>query len=185
MHFAHWALPRLCWDGRISRILEWWHRYDISGHEVGSSTTTARAAFSNEFSMFGRRYLSSKFDFPSKNDCIIMLVEECEKFIEEKQGNGKIPLIVMGSYRIGKEELWSQIAERIGSKVWMNTERVDVLRSLNQEEWLQNITTRPSHATMHVLQIHSIDSAVSWVHFKIVWTAKFLFSGLDRAPEKS
>ena len=71
-------------------------------------------------------------------------------------------LICVGSYTIGKERIFTAIANEIKAQIWGSTEKVRVLKTLSDPIIESNLTRTSCNAQIHVVEMHKVHS----VHFR-------------------
>lgn len=99
-------------------------------------------------------YLSKKYNFKSQYES----VKEAQEHVFEfgKKYNWKNIIIVCGSYLIGKERIWSNIAEHFKFKVWTDDQRLKILNCIDDRRLLDLMTDSKTDATIHVLPINKL-----------------------------
>lgn len=99
-------------------------------------------------------YLSGKYNFKSQHES----VKSAQDYVLEfgKKFNWENILIVCGSYLIGKEKIWTNIAEQFKLKVWMDSNRRKVLDCIADKRLLDLVTDSQTDATIHVLPINQV-----------------------------
>ena len=103
-------------------------------------------------------YCKPEYDFPSQHSVIKATVDLV------KQHLVKYPriLICVGSYTIGKERIFTAIANEIKAQIWGSTEKVRVLKTLSDPIIESNLTRTSCNAQIHVVEMHKVHS----VHFR-------------------
>ncbi|XP_037916299.1 DNA cross-link repair 1A protein-like isoform X2 [Hermetia illucens] len=99
-------------------------------------------------------YLSSKYVFKSQSESIFEAKCAIDDF-QEKHIGEKI-LYIFGSYVIGKERMWTSIAEKYKFKVWTDENRRKALEAIGNQESLQFLVNNPRGADMHILSIGNL-----------------------------
>ena len=94
-------------------------------------------------------YCRPAYDFPNQSAVIARSVElvrnHAEKFAKT--------LICVGSYTVGKERIFTAIAEDINAKIWASTEKARVLKTLNDPVIDKRLVTDPLAAQIHVVEM--------------------------------
>ena len=85
-------------------------------------------------------------------------------------------LICVGSYTIGKERIFTAIANEIKAQIWGSTEKVRVLKTLSDPIIESNLTRTSCNAQIHVVEMHKVHS----VQFRQVLLPISNFCRLDR-----
>ena len=103
-------------------------------------------------------YCKPEYDFPSQHSVIKATVDLV------KQHLVKYPriLICVGSYTIGKERIFTAIANEIKAQIWGSTEKVRVLKTLSDPIIESNLTRTSCNAQIHVVEMQKVHS----VHFR-------------------
>lgn len=96
-------------------------------------------------------YLTSKYSLCSQNDCIKRAIQETESYYE-KHVLDKV-LIVVGAYVIGKEKVWTALAERFNLRVWADKNRRDALEAINNQDMMKFLVNDPRQAQLHVINM--------------------------------
>jgi len=97
-------------------------------------------------------YCKPEYDFPSQQSVIKATVDLVKKHLV------KYPriLICAGSYTIGKERIFTAIAQEIKAKIWGSTEKVRVLKTLSDPIIDSNLTKISCDAQIHVVEMHKV-----------------------------
>ncbi|XP_021705427.1 DNA cross-link repair 1A protein isoform X2 [Aedes aegypti] len=108
-------------------------------------------------------YLSSKYAFKSQWESITDACDVVRTILN--RNIGARVLIVCGSYLIGKEKVWAELAAQFNYKVWTEPNRRKALVAVDdplQQQWL---VEDPKFADIHVLSMNklSYDELVSYV----------------------
>lgn len=98
-------------------------------------------------------------------------MEDCRKYHDRHIGGHGKTLIVCGSYKIGKEKVWLAIAQAFNLKVWIDKERKNALKCIDNKDMLDVIVDSPLEANIHVLPINEINYKV------IIFCLYALFGG--------
>lgn len=94
-------------------------------------------------------YCSPEHDFPEQADAVSFVVSKTLEALRENPST----LIISGTYTIGKEKVFLAISETIGSKVYMNSEKMGLMQCLEWEQLSRVLTSDPHGASVHVLAI--------------------------------
>lgn len=113
--------------------------------------------------IFFRRYLHKSYNFCTQNDALLFVEDEVMKFQQKNIGTKFV--IVVGSYVIGKERVWSHIAQTFKMKVWLEGERrkaFDLIYSDENENQVMKdcICAVREEAQLHVIPIQCINYSV-------------------------
>ena len=75
-------------------------------------------------------YCKPEYDFPPQSAVIQSTVEEIARKFESRSSKQVQPvcLICVGSYTIGKERIFSAIAQHFDAKVWASAEKTRILK---------------------------------------------------------
>ncbi|PVU90138.1 hypothetical protein BB559_004776 [Furculomyces boomerangus] len=74
----------------------------------------------------------------------------------KKVSPGKKPLFVVGTYLIGKERLFIEIALAIGSKIYVDERKRKTLMLLEDESIIKLLAEKPEHAQVHVVSLMNV-----------------------------
>lgn len=101
-------------------------------------------------------YLSSKYDFFTQSDSILVILQHCRDFIKSSTSSSGKHLIICGAYKVGKEKVWLRIAQDFNLKVWIDDERHKVMQCIENKEIDAVLTRHAKDANIHVLPLGSI-----------------------------
>ncbi|XP_050068790.1 DNA cross-link repair 1A protein-like [Anopheles maculipalpis] len=99
-------------------------------------------------------YLSSKYAFKSQWESVADAREAVSTFL--KKNIGVKVLIVCGSYLIGKEKVWLELAMASGMKVWTEPNRWKALTAIADPQHLSLLVADPVQANIHVLAMKKL-----------------------------
>ncbi|XP_053659446.1 uncharacterized protein LOC128708493 [Anopheles marshallii] len=99
-------------------------------------------------------YLSSKYAFKSQWESVADAREAVTAFL--KKHIGEKVLIVCGSYLIGKEKVWLELAMATGMKVWTEPNRCKALKAIADPQYLSVLVADPLKANIHVLAMKKL-----------------------------
>ncbi|XP_049293611.1 uncharacterized protein LOC125769140 [Anopheles funestus] len=99
-------------------------------------------------------YLSSKYAFKSQWESVADAREAVSAFL--KKHIGVKVLIVCGSYLIGKEKVWLELATTTGMKVWTEPNRWKALKAIADPQHLSRLVADPLEANIHVLAMNKL-----------------------------
>uniref|UniRef100_A0A182MBG0 DNA cross-link repair 1A protein n=1 Tax=Anopheles culicifacies TaxID=139723 RepID=A0A182MBG0_9DIPT len=99
-------------------------------------------------------YLSSKYAFKSQWESVADAREAVVTFL--KKHIGVKVLIVCGSYLIGKEKVWLELAMTTGMKVWTEPNRLKALKAIADPQYLSKLVADPLEANIHVLAMNKL-----------------------------
>ncbi|XP_052873357.1 uncharacterized protein LOC128278665 [Anopheles cruzii] len=99
-------------------------------------------------------YLSSKYAFKPQCESVAIARDTVLAFL--KKNIGAKVLIVCGSYLIGKEKVWMELAIATGMKVWTEPNRWKALTAIADPMQLSLLVTDPAQADIHVLAMNKI-----------------------------
>lgn len=123
--------------------------------------------FKNDFCSYHHiyplRYLHKSYEFCTQNDALYDIECEVKKF--KAKNIGMKFLIVVGTYLIGKERVWSHIAQTFKMKVWLEANRREAFDLIYSEEngnhaIKEFICDVPEEAQLHVLPLQNISYPV-------------------------
>lgn len=106
-------------------------------------------------------YMPSKADFISQPSSLDAARRVVGKFLEHRTASTTTtdkPIIVVGTYLIGKEKVWMSIAESFDLKVWLEAQRLKTLTCIYPPEHpiFKRIVSRATDATLHVLPLQRV-----------------------------
>ncbi|XP_050094227.1 DNA cross-link repair 1A protein-like [Anopheles aquasalis] len=99
-------------------------------------------------------YLSSKYAFKSQWESVSDARNTVVAFLNKHIG-AKV-LIVCGSYLIGKEKVWMELAVATGMKVWTEPNRWKALSAIADPDQLSLLVADPAAANIHVLAMNKL-----------------------------
>ncbi|XP_052888926.1 DNA cross-link repair 1 protein-like [Anopheles moucheti] len=99
-------------------------------------------------------YLSSKYAFKSQWESVADAREAITAFL--KKHIGEKVLIVCGSYLIGKEKVWLELAMTTRMKVWTEPNRCKALKAIADPQYLSVLVADPLKADIHVLAMKKL-----------------------------
>ncbi|XP_049543684.1 uncharacterized protein LOC125956144 [Anopheles darlingi] len=99
-------------------------------------------------------YLSSKYAFKSQWESVSDARNTVVAFLNKHIG-AKV-LIVCGSYLIGKEKVWMELAVATGMKVWTEPNRWKALSAIADPDQLSLLVADPVAANIHVLAMNKL-----------------------------
>ncbi|KAG1467818.1 hypothetical protein G6F56_004197 [Rhizopus delemar] len=143
-------------------------------------------------------YLKPQYAFPAQEECIQAVCEAVEKevCIEKKKStlNGwlsqtgsnafnrimqpkpkKQTLVVVGTYTVGKERVFFNIAKLLNAKIYAPKKKYNILLCLEDEELKSMLTENPVEAQVHVVSLRDIraDTMANYL-----WDQKEYFDSL-------
>ncbi|KAG1714360.1 DNA cross-link repair 1A protein [Nymphon striatum] len=107
-------------------------------------------------------YCDPLYDFPSQDRILDAVVSTVKTELEKHPST----LIVCGSYTIGKEKVFIRIAEAIQSKICANSDKLKILKSLENENLKKKLTAVWREAQVHVLSMNSLKRRLLKEHLK-------------------
>jgi DNA cross-link repair 1A protein len=97
-------------------------------------------------------YCKPDYDFPSQSSVICATVDMVKSHLETYPKS----LICVGSYTIGKERIFTAIAEKIDAQIWAATEKSRVLRALDDPIIKSRLVSTAMLAKLHVLDMAKV-----------------------------
>ena len=76
-------------------------------------------------------YCNEKYSLPTQEEAIAATVAKASEEVESCRKAGKRLLMLFGAYTIGKERIYLAVAEKLGTKVYVDKTRHRILSSLN------------------------------------------------------
>lgn len=109
------------------------------------------------------RYLHKSYNFGTQNDALLLVEDEIRKF--KLRNVGKKFVILVGSYLVGKERVWSHIAQTFNMKVWLEPERRKAFDLIYAEEndnqtLKKCVRDKREEADLHVIPMHCVNYKV-------------------------
>jgi len=103
-------------------------------------------------------YCNEKYTLPTQYDAIKAAVEYAVREVEHAKQQRERLLLLFGAYTIGKERIYLSVAERLGMKVYVDSQRYKVLAALEwPKERLAMLTTKKEESTLWVVQLGHIN----------------------------
>ncbi|XP_062560486.1 DNA cross-link repair 1A protein-like [Armigeres subalbatus] len=99
-------------------------------------------------------YLSTKYAFKSQFESITDACDVVRRVLN--RNIGARVLIVCGSYLIGKEKVWTELAVQFNFKVWTEPNRRKALAAINDKVQQQQLVDDPQMAEIHVLGMNKV-----------------------------
>lgn len=104
--------------------------------------------------------MSSKYEFATQSDSIALIIQHCHDFVNSSTSSSGRPLIICGSYKVGKEKVWLRIAQEFNYRVWIDDERRKVINCIQNAEIPEVLTRLARDASIHILPLGSISYPV-------------------------
>lgn len=110
-------------------------------------------------------YCRPEYDFPAQSLVISSAIEHVCQHLKQFPRT----LICVGSYTIGKERIFTAIAEEIDAKIWASTEKIRVLKTLSNAIIDSRLTTESNKAQIHVVEMFKVKKREAlmehWIKF--------------------
>ncbi|CAG0912890.1 unnamed protein product [Notodromas monacha] len=132
------------------------HTGDFRAHPKMESYPELRNIRIN-FLYLDTTYMKGDYTFPCQEEVVDAVCKMCEM---ETRSRTVKPLIVCGSYSIGKEKVWSGIAKRLSLKVWLQRDRRNTLKCLNDPELTALVGVKQEDCLVHVVPM-------AWLNVKV------------------
>ena len=97
-------------------------------------------------------YCKPEYDFPNQGSVISSTVQIVKRHLKSHSKT----LICVGSYTVGKERIFTAIANEIDAKIWGNSEKVRVLKTLSDPIIDAKLTKIPKEAQIHVVEMFRV-----------------------------
>ncbi|XP_075224374.1 uncharacterized protein LOC142326088 isoform X2 [Lycorma delicatula] len=97
-------------------------------------------------------YCKPEYDFPTQNT----IIEEIVSIVKDELQKNPKTLIVCGAYLIGKEKVFSNIADACNCNIWAEPQKVKILHCLNEPQLIRRLTNNSAEAQVHVLSMFNI-----------------------------
>lgn len=106
----------------------------------------------------------------------------------QEQNIGVSYVIVVGTYVIGKEKVWSTMARQLGCRVWLEKSRLAAVECYEDPSLLELIEVDPTKALIHVLPLQNVvyENLIGYLsQFEDVFTHALAIrpSGWERNPK--
>lgn len=92
-------------------------------------------------------YCKDLYSFPSQH---VVLNYVAQLALQKKRRAGRL-LVVVGSYTIGKERVFCAVADALGSKIWAERHKRQVLLALEDADLAAKLVENPLEADVHVV----------------------------------
>ena len=103
-------------------------------------------------------YCNEKYSLPTQDVAIKAAVDYAVKEVELAKQRRERLLMLFGAYTIGKERIYLSVAERLGVKVYVNSQRYKVLSALEwPKERLEMLTTKRDESNLWVVELGHIN----------------------------
>jgi DNA cross-link repair 1A protein len=103
-------------------------------------------------------YCDPKYTLPSQDDTIKAVIDIFQKEVHRCKDTDKKTLHLFGAYTIGKERIFLSVAEHFQMKVYVDSARYRVLRSLGwPKERMKLLTTRKEESCIWVIPLGHIN----------------------------
>lgn len=87
-------------------------------------------------------------------DSITEMIGSVRQYQEENIGEPYV--IIVGTYVIGKERVWSKLATELGCRVWLEKSRLEAVECYGDSAMLELLTVDPTEALIHVLPLQHL-----------------------------
>ncbi|XP_019859070.1 PREDICTED: DNA cross-link repair 1A protein-like [Amphimedon queenslandica] len=99
-------------------------------------------------------YCSARYDFPPQDDVISFVVN----IVLERMVKDPDTLIVCGAYTIGKEKIFTAIANSLGCQCYVSKERYKILQCLESKEIMSVVNCHsPLASPIHVMSLNKMN----------------------------
>ncbi|XP_059620604.1 DNA cross-link repair 1A protein-like isoform X2 [Phlebotomus argentipes] len=100
-------------------------------------------------------YLSSRTVLPSQEESIQSAVEATQTFLT--RNIGEKTLVIVGTYVVGKENVWRTLATHFRLRVWLEAQRRRAVEALGDADLLRLLCEDPRDAQLHVLPLAQLN----------------------------
>lgn len=97
-------------------------------------------------------YCKPEYDFPSQSDVIQATIDLVEAHMESRPKT----LILVGTYTIGKERIFTALADKLDCSIWASTEKTRILRTLDDPIIEKRLKSDPRCAKIHVMEMKRV-----------------------------
>lgn len=103
-------------------------------------------------------YCNAKYTLPAQDIAIKATVECAVREAQQAMSKKERLLLLFGAYTIGKERIYLSVAERLGTKVYVDSQRYKVLAALEwPEERMAMLTTKKDESNLWVVPLLHIN----------------------------
>lgn len=103
-------------------------------------------------------YCNERYNLPSQDVAIKVAIEYAVREVEQAKQKKERLLLIFGAYTIGKERMFLSVAERLGLKVYVDSQRFKVLSALEwPKERLAMLTTKKDESNLWVVPMGHIN----------------------------
>ncbi|GKY93163.1 hypothetical protein MPSEU_000284300 [Mayamaea pseudoterrestris] len=103
-------------------------------------------------------YCDAKYDLPTQREAIQAAIEVATREVESAKQSKKKLLMLFGAYTIGKERIYLSVAASLGLKVYVDSRRMRILKSLDwKNDELSQLTTKASETCLWVVPLGHIN----------------------------
>ena len=103
-------------------------------------------------------YCNERYTLPTQEAAIKAAIEYAVREVEEAKRKKERLLMLFGAYTIGKERIYLSVAERLGVKIYVNSQRLKVLSALEwPKERLDMLTTKKDESNLWVVELGHIN----------------------------
>eukprot|EP00095_Tigriopus_kingsejongensis_P006877 snap_masked-scaffold605_size125465-processed-gene-0.16 protein:Tk06877 transcript:snap_masked-scaffold605_size125465-processed-gene-0.16-mRNA-1 annotation:"dna cross-link repair 1a protein" len=97
-------------------------------------------------------YCQPDYDFPTQSNVIQTTLDLVESHLERHPKT----LVVVGTYTIGKERIFTALADKFNWKIWASTEKTRILHVLQDPIIDRRLVKIPAKAQLHVIEMKRI-----------------------------
>jgi DNA cross-link repair 1A protein len=103
-------------------------------------------------------YCDAKYTLPTQEDAIRAAIEVAARETDiSKRDKSMKTLFLFGSYTIGKEKIYTSVAESLKSKVYVDSRRYRILSQIFTNERMRLFTTIKSETNLWVVPLGSVN----------------------------
>ncbi|TRY70339.1 hypothetical protein TCAL_10022 [Tigriopus californicus] len=97
-------------------------------------------------------YCKPEYDFPSQSDVIQATIDLVEAHLATRPKT----LILVGTYTIGKERIFTALADKLDCSIWASTEKTRILKTLDDPIIENRLKSNPRMAKIHVMEMKRV-----------------------------
>lgn len=133
-----------------------WNRQFMMNHAPLRDFASSRSRLDDLF--LDTTYCDEKYDLPTQDVAIKAAVEVAVQEVEYSKRKGQRLLMLFGAYTIGKERIYLAVAEKLGTKIFVESYRYRILSQLGwPKSKMDMLTTNKDEANLWVVPLGHIN----------------------------
>ena len=135
-----------------------WHREMMLSNQVLKALSIQQNGLCLDELFLDTTYLNPKHTLPKQDVAIQATVECAVREVKQAQSRQERLLMIFGAYTIGKERIFLAVAEKLGMKVYVDSQRLKVLSALEwPKERMSIFTTSKWETNLWVVELGHIN----------------------------